>query len=156
MSGALSEVQFMFHIPGLICIYINNLKMAIPIHEKPIGTGETCTLGETTCSAEPPQPEGQTAEQTTEEGAGIRTTPIPIPAGTVPRSSPAARPAASSAGPPLAGRPPPQPGLNSLVRFLRNPEGAMQSNDSAYLRTMYSTDQADLVLRSAMSSSGYY
>ena len=140
--------------------------MAIPINEKPVDdAGETCTAGDTQCNAPERQPQAQQQpqeEQTATVGEeeagteGIRTIAIPIPAGTGSSSRPpTARPAASSDSAPLSGRPAP-PALNSLVRFLRNPEGAMRTNDSAYLGTMYSTDQADLVLRSALNASGYY
>ena len=91
---------------------------------------------------------------------GIRTTPIPMPGGSTQQAREGAEPTqAASGGAPQASRPAPGtggPGMRNLVRFLNNPEGAMTNNNSDYLRTMYSTDQARLVVQSAMNSSGYY
>ena len=146
--------------------------MAIPI---PIPE-ESCTAdkdGKTlSCDAKPPEqqppeqqpPEQQSPEQQPQEPQepeagkteGIRTTPIPIPGGSQGKpqqhqqqQQPQQQQQAQSSG---GGG----PGMRNLVRFLNNPEGAMTSNDSAYLRTMYSTDSADLVYKSAMSSGSYY
>ena len=104
------------------------------------------------------KPELEQSEQQPSDGTGgIRTILIPIPGGTVRQARQQQQPPGPAQAP-VAGPPQQQqgPGLRNLVRFLHNPEGAMASNSSAYLRTMYSTDQADLVMKSAMNSSGYY
>ena len=146
--------------------------MAIPINEKPLDEhDDTCPVDDPACGTsggtqEAREEEETTPQTTTEEpmvggasaGEGIRTTPIPIPTG----SGTGARSAATrqtTTAPQTVGRPSTtaaQPGLRNLVRFLSNPQGAMQSTDSAYLRTMYSTNSADLVMKSAMNSTGYF
>ena len=138
--------------------------MPIPIQQqKP--SQDTCPVSDPTCSAE--QPSAAPEQPTTTEPSpdqpepqagteGIRTIPIPIPGGSTGKQQQYIE--QQQVAPPQAGPPPQQqgPGLRNLVRFLNNSEGAMQNNDSAYLRTMYSTDSAGLVLKSAMNSSGYY
>ena len=136
----------------------------------------TCTAADPTCNAQEQQPQEQPHEQEPEQikatpneqpapeqpeqqpahgTEGIRTIPIPIPSATGrPSASPSQQQAAPQQVVSQASQPTP-PGLRNLVRFLNNPEGAMATNDSAYLRAMYSTDQANLVVKSAMNSSGY-
>ena len=150
--------------------------MAIPI---PIPE-ESCTADEDgttlSCDSKPPEqqpqepPEQQPPEQQPQEPEqtqgdpeeagkteGIRTTPIPIPGGSQakqqrPQQPPqhqqqqAQQPSGGGGG----------PGMRNLVRFLNNPEGVVTNNDSAYLRTMYSSDSANLVYKSAMNSGAYY
>ena len=101
---------------------------------------------------EPPTPQETDQQQNADS---IRTTPIPIPtgAGRQARQEPQQLPKQAGSAPQQQQQ---DPGLRNLVRFLNNPEGAMASNDSTYLRTMYSTDSATLVLKSAMNSSGYF
>ena len=107
------------------------------------------------------QSTGEQPQQQSDGTEGIRTTPIPMSGGSTamqqPREGAESRQAAAG-GAPQASRPAPGtgPGMRNLVRFLNNPEGAMTNSDSSYLRTMYSTDQADLVVKSAMNSSGFY
>ena len=147
--------------------------MAIPINEKLVNEDDsTCSVDDPACGASGGTQEAReeerepTPQTTTEEpmeggasaGEGIRTIPIPIPTGTGTGASSAATRQTTTA-PQTVGRPSTtaaQPGLRNLVRFLKNPQGAMQSTDSAYLRTMYSTDSADLVVKSAMNSTGYF
>ena len=145
--------------------------MPIPIQQKPPSEADTCAVSDPTCSAEQPsaqeqQPEQQPEQQTQEpqqqqseppDGTEvIRTTMIPIPNGTGKQQQYLEQQQAA----PQAGPPSQQqqqfPDMRGLVRFLNNPEGAMATTDSTYLRTMYSTDSANLVLKSAMNSSGYY
>ena len=141
--------------------------MAIPI---PIPE-ESCTAdkdGKTiSCDSKPPeqqppeqpQPEQQPQEPQEQPEAvpeGIRTTPIPIPGSQPKQQQPQQQqqqPQQQQAQPSGGGG---GPGMRNLVRFLNNPEGVIASNDSAYLRTMYSTDSADLVYKSAMNSGSYY
>ena len=150
--------------------------MAIPLKPKqdPQGEDETCLPSDPTCSSteqQPQQPEEQ--QQQAQEQApqqpqpqeepvaeGIRTIPIPIPGGKtgeanveVSEGAPSAAPSTSSSAPQAQ---PQGPGMRNLVRFLNNPPGAMAGNNSNYLRTMYSTDSAELVSKSAMNSSSYY
>ena len=143
--------------------------MPIPIQQqKP--SQDTCPVSDPTCSAEQPSAAPEQPTTTAEPSPapetdqpeppagteGIRTTPIPIPGGTGKQQ----QYLASSEAAPQAGPPSQQqqqfPDMRGLVRFLNNPEGAMATTDSTYLRTMYSTDSANLVLKSAMNSSGYY
>ena len=138
--------------------------MAIPIPEKP---SDTCAVSDPTCAEQPsaapeqptttaePSPAPETDQPEPPAGTEIRTTPIPIPGGTGKQQ----QCLASSEAAPQAGPSQQQqqfPDMRGLVRFLNNPEGAMAATDSTYLNTMYSTDSADLVLKSAMNSSGYY
>ena len=139
----------------------------------PVDNGGTCPVSDPTCSAEKPQtqpqqpqPEQPTeqpeqpTEQPTPEGEsdgteGIRTTPIPMP-GMTKQSAPVNnnRPQQVPQTRPQGGG---GPGMRNLVRFLNNPQGAMQSNSSDYLNTMLSSDSADLVLKSAINSgSAFY
>jgi hypothetical protein len=114
----------------------------------------TCTSKESEAQAGQPKQE-QEQEQQTEEG--IRTIPIQMPGGAIQAQSQAQSQALQAASPHAA--PPPQqqgPGMRNLVRFLKNPEGAIARNDSDYLRTLYSTDQADLVVKSPLNSGSYY
>ena len=120
---------------------------------------DKCTTSDTTCTSK----ESEThAEQPTQEAEqeggtedGIRTIPIQMPSGTTQVRPQAASPQAAS---PQAASPPQQqgPGMRNLVRFLNNPEGAIARNSRDYLCTMYSTDQVDLVVKSALNSGSYY
>ena len=151
--------------------------MPIPIKQKPVPV-DTCPVSDPTCSGaeqptqspeEPPSqsPEVPPSQPTQEQPAqspeqsdgteGIRTTLIPLPGRQTFTSQEQGTAAAPAPAAPQQQQQQQGPGIRNLVRFLNNPEGAMQNNDSAYLRTMYySTDQANLVLKSAMNSSGYY
>ena len=138
----------------------------------PVDNNDTCPVTDPTCSAEKPQPTQpeqpqpeqpqpeQPTEQPTPEGEsdgteGIRTTSIPMPGMTKQaapvnnnrqQQAPQARPQGGGG-----------PGMRNLVRFLNNPQGAMQNNSSDYLNTMLSSDSADLVLKSAINSgSSFY
>ena len=145
--------------------------MAIPIPE------ESCTADENgktiSCDSEQqppeepppeqPQPEQPQPQEPQEQPEavpeGIRTTPIPIPGSQAkqqqsPQQQQQQQPQQQQQAQPQSGGG--GPGMRNLVRFLNNPEGVIASNDSAYLRTMYSSDSADLVYKSAMNSGSYY
>jgi hypothetical protein len=118
---------------------------------------DTCPESDTTCSSK--QEKEQQAEEPTEEEEGgtevIRTIPIQMPSGTTQVRPKTVSPQAAS--PQAASSPQQQgPGMRNLVRFLNNPEGAIARNSRDYLCTMYSTDQVDLVVKSALNSGSYY
>jgi hypothetical protein len=126
---------------------------------------DKCTTSDPTCTSK--ESEAHAGQQPTQEEEqeggtedGIRTIPIQMPSGPTQVRPKTVSPQAASpqAASPHAAPPPQQqgPGMRNLVRFLKNPEGAIARNDSDYLRTLYSTDKADLVVKSSMNSGSYY
>jgi hypothetical protein len=111
---------------------------------------DKCTTSETTCTSKESEAYAeQPTQEAEQEGGtedGIRTIPIQMPSGTTQAASPQAASSPQQQG----------PGMRNLVRFLNNPEGAIARNSRDYLCTMYSTDQADLVVKSALNSGSYY